>query len=80
LFTVGSLEKSLSILQTTGLYTLIILITGRNRQAVTQLSSEMHCILYFTCRLGPGRFKLKSVFEVDNVGVVNVHDMEGDFN
>lgn len=28
-------------------------------------------------RLGPGRFKLKSVFEVDNVGVVNVHDMEG---
>lgn len=31
----------------------------------------------FVTRLGPGRFKLKSVFEVDNIGVVNVHDMEG---
>ena len=32
---------------------------------------------FLSTRLGPGRFKLKSVFEVDNVGVVNVHDMEG---
>ena len=36
------------------------------------------CILHLP-RLGPGRFKLKLVFEVDNVGVVNVHDMEGEF-
>ena len=36
----------------------------------------MACIIYLA-RLGPGRFKLKLVFEVDNVGVVNVHDMEG---
>ncbi|XP_028394084.1 exocyst complex component 8-like [Dendronephthya gigantea] len=33
--------------------------------------------MFVSNKLGPGRFKLKSVFEVDNVGVVNVHDMEG---